>query len=90
MSTKNIDNAVTEYVKENADEGSFVTGWVVVVSLSSMTHDAGNTDGYVSIASEGLPHHVQMGLLDVSLADRKNNMLISTLHSFFTGEEEDE
>lgn len=90
MSTKNIDNAVSEYVKANADDNSFITGWVAVVSVSSLQHDTENTDGYITVASDGLSHHVQIGLLDVAIADKKNNMLISTLHSFFVGNEDED
>lgn len=69
---KKLENAVDEYIKGKSEEdGTFVTGWVLVASLSSPDHDSTHTDGYVTISSEGLPHHAQVGLLNVALKIRR-------------------
>lgn len=91
---KGIDTALDEYVRENAGPGTFVTGWVLVTSVSSHDHDVNNQDGYITITSDGLPHHAAVGLLSTSMNDRQNVMMISALHGYFTAagefDEEDE
>lgn len=66
-----VDDAISEYAKANGDDGIFVTGWIVIASVSSPDHDSSSTDGYFTIASDGLPHHTQIGLLNVSLDDKR-------------------
>ena len=69
---KKLESAVDDYIKAKSEEdGTFVTGWVMVASLSSPDHDSTQTDGYVTVSSEGLPHHAQVGLLKVSLDDKQ-------------------
>jgi hypothetical protein len=69
---KKLESAVDDYIKAKSEEdGTFVTGWVMVASLSSPDHDSTHTDGYVTVSSEGLPHHAQVGLLKVSLDDKQ-------------------
>lgn len=87
---RNIDKAIDEYVKNNNVEGAFPTGWVVLITVSSSGYDETNQDGYVTVTSEGMPHHTVMGMLDVALAERKNLTLLSMLNQFFTLEDEED
>lgn len=83
MSTKNIDKAIDEYIKDGGADSSFVTGWVLVASLSSPSHSDSQSDGYITVASEGLPHHIQVGLLSVAMEDKKNVGFVGSLQSYF-------
>lgn len=76
-----IENAIDEYLKASND-GTFATGWVLIVSMSSPSFSESEGDGYVTIASEGLPHHVQVGLMNVALEDKRTLGLISTVQSY--------
>ena len=87
---KGIDNAVDEYIKENGGEDSFITGWIMVASMSSPSHDSGMTDGYVTVTSDGLPHHVQIGLLTVALQDKQSMAMVASMASILSSDEEDE
>ena len=90
---KGIEDAVDEYVKDGMD-GAFVTGWVLVASVSSPEHDIGSSDGYVTVSSDGLPHHVQIGLLQVAQNDKQSMSVIASLggmlNSLYDDEEDDE
>lgn len=74
-----LDNSIDEHVKKSNDDGVFVTGWALVVSLSSPSHDATSTDGYITYTSDGLPHHAQIGLLQMALDDRRNIGMLGTM-----------
>lgn len=87
---KGIDNALDEYIKNNGGEDSFVTGWIMVASISSPTHDSGLTDGYVTVTSDGLPHHVQLGLLQVAQQDKQSIALVASMASLLGSDEDDE
>jgi hypothetical protein len=88
MDTRNIDTALDEYIKDGHD-GAFVTGWVMIASVSSPAHDIGSSDGYVTITSDGLPHHAQLGLLKMALDDKQAVAMIATLRSMIDmGEDE--
>ena len=87
---KGIDNALDEYIKNNGGEDSFVTGWIMVASISSPTHDSGLTDGYVTVTSDGLPHHVQLGLLQVAQQDKQSIALVASMASLLGSNEGDE
>lgn len=91
--TRSIDNAVDDYVKDGMD-GAFVTGWILVASISSPSHDIGSSDGYVTVTSEGLPHHAQIGLLQVAQNDKQSMSVIASLGSmvseFYEEDEEDD
>ena len=90
MDTRNIDKSIDEYIKTGND-GAFVTGWVMVASVSSPAHDIGSSDGYVTITSEGLPHHVQLGLLKMAMDDKQAMALIASIRSMVDfNEDEDE
>jgi hypothetical protein len=84
MSTVNetfraLDKAVDEHVKNTNEDGVFVTGWLIVASLSSPSHDIGSSDGYITYTSDGMPHHSQIGLLNIALDDRRNVSMLSTI-----------
>ena len=85
-----IDKAVDEYIKDSGGEDSFVTGWILVASLSSPTHDSGLTDGYVTVTSDGLPHHVQLGLLQVAQQDKQSIAMVASMASILGSDDEDD
>lgn len=88
---KGIDKAVDEYIKESGGEDSFITGWIMVASMSSPTHDSGLTDGYVTVTSDGLPHHVQLGLLTVAMQDKQSIAMVASMASILSaGDDEEE
>lgn len=83
QSVRGIDDALDEYVKDGMD-GAFVTGWIAVASVSSPEHDSGLRDGYITITSEGLPHHAQLGLLQVAQQDKQSISLVASLGSLMS------
>ena len=76
-----INDAITEYVRNNSSDGKFVTGWIISMSMSSPFTDTGESDTYLTIASDGLPYHTQVGLLDVALNDAKNMGFLASIGS---------
>lgn len=89
----NIDDAISAYIKSEGDDGTFVTGWIIVASVSSPEHDATRSDGYVTASSDGLPHHTQVGLLTVALQDKQSISLFGSMSSVIlnlTDDEDDE
>lgn len=89
MSTQNLEKAVDEYVKDGMDS-AFVTGWILVASVSSPSHDIGDSDGYVTVCSDGLPHHAQIGLLQVAQNDKQSMSVIASLGSMMSNMYDDE
>lgn len=90
-SLKKLEDAVDDYIKGKSEEdGTFVTGWVLVASLSSPDHDSTHTDGYVTVSSEGLPHHAQVGLLKVSLDDKQAMSIFNTMSAIAVSFDEDD
>lgn len=87
---KKIDNAIDEYIKESGGEDSFITGWIMVASMSSPSHDSGLTDGYVTVTSDGLPHHVQLGLLTVAMQDKQSIAMVASMASILSGTDEED
>ncbi len=87
---KGIDKAVDEYIKANGGEDTFVTGWMLIVSMSSPSHDSGLTDGYATITSDGLPHHVQLGLLTVAQQDKQSVAMVASMASMLGGDDEED
>jgi hypothetical protein len=85
-----LDDAITAHVKASGSEDVFTTGWILVVSASSVQHQIGEQDGYVTYTSEGLPHHTQVGLLTIAKDDKKNLGLLATLDSLMSLRYEDE
>jgi hypothetical protein len=72
-----LEDAVNELVKLEGDEGAILTGWVLTTTMKHPRMGSG--DGYVTITSEGLPYHSQVGLLQAALDERRNSILITTL-----------
>lgn len=87
MDTNKIDEAVNDYVRESGD-GVFTTGWILVASVSSPSHDIGISDGYFTITSDGLPHHTQLGLLKTCLDDKAAQALLASMVSILSGDDE--
>jgi hypothetical protein len=89
MSVGDIDKAIDDYVKASMD-GAFPTGWILVASVSSIEHDKLSSDGYTTITSDGLPHHVQLGLLQVAQFDKQSMSMIASLTSLTSGYDEED
>jgi hypothetical protein len=79
-----IDDAINTHVKTNRTKSSIVTGWIVIASVSDVEN--AERDGYIMQASQSLPHHTQVGLLNMALDDKKNVSILSTLRSFMEGD----
>ena len=71
------EDAVSALLQERGDDGSILTGWVLSATMKHPTLPGG--DGYVTISSEGLPYHSQLGLLQAALDDRRNTLLVNIL-----------
>lgn len=84
-----IDKAIDEYVRANAETG-FVTGWILVASVSSPQYDIGSEDGYISVTSSGLPHHTQLGLLQVAQQDKQSVAVLNQLINIMDSRNDDE
>lgn len=85
MSKKSIENAINDYVRGESKGKSFPTGWVIVASLAPPAGDTGSGDSYLTLSSEGLPVHTQLGLLELAQADVKNMSLISMIDFIIRG-----
>ena len=85
MSKKSIENAINDYVRGETKGKSFPTGWVIVASLAPPAGDTGSGDSYLTLSSEGLPVHTQLGLLELAQADVKNMSLISMIDFILRG-----
>ena len=72
-----IDQSVSDHIKSNRSRTSIVTGWIVIASVSDIENE--DRDGYILQASERLPHHTQLGLLNMALEDKKNMSMLATL-----------
>ena len=72
-----IDQSITDHIKSNRTRTSIVTGWIVIASVSDIENE--DRDGYIMQASERLPHHTQLGLLNMALEDKKNMSMIATI-----------
>lgn len=90
VGVSNIEKALDGYIKDSGGEDSFVTGWVLVASMSSPQHDMGLSDGYVTVTSEGLPHHVQLGLLTVAMQDKQSIAMVASMASILSSEDSEE
>lgn len=76
MSKKELESAINNYVKSQTKNETFPTGWVVVASLAPMEGSNG-ADSYLTMTSDGLPLHSQIGLMQVAQNDTRNAMMIS-------------
>ena len=72
-----IDQSISDHIKSNRTRTSIVTGWIVIASVSDIENE--DRDGYIMQASERLPHHTQLGLLNMALEDKKNMSMIATI-----------
>lgn len=70
-----LDDAIGELVQEG-NPGAIATGWVLSISVKHPTMPRG--DGYISVNSEGLPYHSQIGLLHAELEEKNNQILVNT------------
>lgn len=85
-----VDEAIVAHLKEIGGSSVIVTGWVVVASLTSASHDEEGSDGYMSFTSDAMQHHGQIGLLTIALEERRNIGFISQLRDAAQGFEEDD
>jgi len=90
----NLETAISDYIKSYAEDGTFVTGWVSVVALSSPTSDQNGSSNYAIVTSEGLPYHTEVGLLKVALDDKQSLSMVNTFNAhmleFFGEDDEDD
>ena len=77
---KAIEKAIEDYVKDGTDESEFTTGWIVIAAVSSSALDKIDHNGYVSITSDGLPHHAQLGLLAMAMQDKQAGATVSSFY----------
>lgn len=92
MSKKELEQAVNNYAKNLTKGETFPTGWVVVASLAP-GEDSGNADSYLTITSDGLPLHTQIGLMQIAQNDTRNAMMVSLVSGMVAnmlGDEDDE
>lgn len=68
-----FDSAVQEFVRQVSDENEIVTGWILCATVKN--HAVPNSDGYVLQHSKGMPYHSQLGLLQVSMDEKRNTVL---------------
>lgn len=78
---KYIEQAIDEYVKAGGDGREFVTGWILVGAVASSSLDNIGHNGYITITSEGLPHHAQLGLLQVAQQDKQAGANLSAFYA---------
>lgn len=79
LDVKDIEKAIDDYVKAGGDGREFVTGWILVGAVASSSLDNIGHNGYITVTSEGLPHHAQLGLLAVAQQDKQANATASSL-----------
>jgi hypothetical protein len=93
LNKKSIEKALHDYVTKETGGKSFPTGWVLVASLAPPAGDTGRADTYLTLSSEGLPVHTQMGLLELAQTDSRNMSLLSMLsmsiHEIFGKDKDD-
>jgi hypothetical protein len=85
VSKKSIENSINDYVRGETKGKSFPTGWVIVASLAPPAGDTGSGDSYLTLSSEGLPVHTQLGLLELAQTDVKNMSLVSMIDFILRG-----
>ena len=78
---KHIEKAIDSYVKAGGDGREFVTGWILVGAVASSSLDNIGHNGYITITSEGLPHHAQLGLLQVAQQDKQAGANLSAFYA---------
>ena len=85
MSKKNIEKSINDYVRMESNGKSFPTGWVLVASLAPPNGNTGSVDSYLTLSSEGLPVHTQLGLLELAQTDVKNMSLLGLIDVIMKG-----
>ena len=93
MSKKSIETAINDYVRSETKGATFQTGWILCVSLAPPTGDNNVSDSYMSVSSEGLPAHTQLGLLKIAEWDMRNMSMLGSLASsmgIILGRDDDE
>lgn len=78
---KHIEQAIDNYVKAGGDGREFITGWILVGAVASSSLDNIGHNGYITITSEGLPHHAQLGLLAVAQQDKQAGANLSAFYA---------
>ena len=78
---KHIEMAIDNYVKAGGDGRECVTGWILVGAVASSSLDNIGHNGYITITSEGLPHHAQLGLLAVAQQDKQAGANLSAFYA---------
>lgn len=78
---KHIEKALDDYVKAGGDGREFVTGWILVGAVASSSLDDIGHNGYITVTSEGLPHHAQLGLLAVAKQDKQAGANLSAFYA---------
>jgi hypothetical protein len=92
VSKKSIEKAINDYVRSETKGTTFQTGWILCVSLAPQGGDDSGVDSYITVSSEGLPAHTQMGLLQVAEMDLRNLSFLgamSRVYGMIFGEEND-
>jgi hypothetical protein len=85
VSKKNIEKSINDYVRMETGGKSFPTGWVLVASLAPPNGNTGSADSYLTLSSEGLPVHTQLGLLELAQTDVKNMSLLGLIDVIMKG-----
>jgi hypothetical protein len=85
VSKKNIEKSINDYVRMETGGKSFPTGWVLVASLAPPNGKTGSADSYLTLSSEGLPVHTQLGLLELAQTDVKNMSLLGLIDVIMKG-----
>jgi hypothetical protein len=81
QSVKKIEEQISEYVRESSESGDeFTTGWILVAAIASSSLDNVGHNGYITITSDGLPHHAQLGLLAVAQQDKQAGATVSGMY----------
>ena len=81
VNVRGIERELDTYVKFAGDEHEFVTGWILVAAVSSSSLDDIGHNGYITITSDGLPHHAQLGLLAVAQQDKQAGANLSAFYA---------
>ena len=92
MSKKSIETAINDYVRSETNGDTFQTGWIICVSLAPGSGEKLPVDSYMTISSDGLPAHTQLGLLKIGEMDLRNLSLLGAMGKVlsFALEEDDE
>ena len=77
---KKLGDAIEEFVKNAAGDGTLVTGWLVIATT---LHSDGDTteNGYTYGSSQHMPPALKLGLVETVSQDIRNQMLIGDTRS---------